>query len=99
MTRNRNHDLQPGGELRAEPLHTRLSSSAAAGLLAGTFVGLVEVVLLVVLGGGPSRLHALFWALVAYGLFGLPLGMLIGVVLVVVRRGMDRGPTGRCRRS
>ncbi len=74
--------------MRAEPFHTRLSNSAAAGLLAGAFVGLVEVVLLVVLGGDPSRLHALLWALVAYGLLGLLLGVFIGAALFLFGRGI-----------
>jgi arylsulfatase A-like enzyme len=90
VTRDRNHDLQPGNGLRAEPFHTRLFRSGAAGLLAGAFVGLVEVVLLVVLGGDPSRLHALSWALVAYGALGLLLGLFVGTALFLLDRDMDR---------
>jgi arylsulfatase A-like enzyme len=89
VTRDRNHDLQPGSELTAEPFHLRLFGSGAAGLLAGTFVGFVEVVLLVVLGGDSSRLHALLWALVAYGVLGLLLGTLIGSALLLLRRDMS----------
>jgi arylsulfatase A-like enzyme len=96
VTRNQNHDLQPGNGLRAEPFHTRLPSSGAAGLLAGAFVGLVEVVLLVILGSDPGRLHALLWALLAYGALGLLLGLFIGAALFLLGRDMDRSSAFSC---
>jgi arylsulfatase A-like enzyme len=71
-------------------LHHRLSYmgwAAAAGLLAGAVVGLAEVLLTIVLGGGGEMLRAAPWAEVAYGLLGLGLGAALGVVLSLVPRG------------
>ena len=68
-------------------LQTRLSSvlqAAAAGLLAGAFVGLGEVVLLVLLTGNAANLQGLLWAVLAYGLLGLLAGLGLGIVRNII---------------
>jgi len=51
-----------------------------AGLLAGTVVGVVEVALLVVFKGSLRDLEALFYAVVAYSVFGLAGGLGLGLL-------------------
>ncbi|MFC2046278.1 sulfatase [Chloroflexota bacterium] len=75
--------------MRTETLRTLLFQSSAAGLLAGAFAGLVEVLLLAAIGGDLSRLHALLWALVGYGLLGLLMGLFLGAVIFFLRPNSD----------
>jgi arylsulfatase A-like enzyme len=72
--------------------HSRLSailSSAAAGLLAGSLIAVLEVVLMVTLGNNTDYLQALLWAVVAYGLLGLVGGLGFGLLLTVLGRRID----------
>ncbi|MBU1880052.1 MAG: sulfatase, partial [Chloroflexi bacterium] len=57
-----------------------LATGATAGLLAGAKVGILEVLLLVVLKGSLRDLEALFYAVVAYSVFGLVGGLGLGVL-------------------
>lgn len=67
-------------------LLTRLYPSAMGGTLAGMLAGALEVGLLAWLGGGAGNLHALLWAVAAYGLVGLLGGLALGLVAAVLQR-------------
>jgi hypothetical protein len=67
----------------------RVCLAGAAGLLAGMLAGALETLLLALLGGSAEPLHAMLWAVVAYGLLGLVGGLCLGVLLVLVDRRAD----------
>ena len=69
----------------------RIGLAGAAGLLAGMAAGLIETLLLALLGGSAGQLHAMLWAVVAYGLLGLVGGLGLGILAVLVRRYADAG--------
>jgi arylsulfatase A-like enzyme len=60
--------------------------AATAGLLAGALVGTGEVILMAVLGRSLDGLHALLWAVAAYGATGLAAGLALGVLFGVLGR-------------
>jgi arylsulfatase A-like enzyme len=66
--------------------------AALAGLLAGMLAGILETALLALLGHNPGDLHALLWAVVAYGLFGLIAGLVFGTILAVLRWPRGEAP-------
>ena len=51
-------------------------------LLAGCLVGAADVIVLAALSGNTADLHALLWAVAAYGLLGLLGGLVLGAILV-----------------
>jgi arylsulfatase A-like enzyme len=66
-----------------------LLTAIAAGLLAGALVGLIDVLLLVALGGNRDNAHGLLWAVVAYGLLGLLAGLGLGLLLALLRPNLE----------
>jgi arylsulfatase A-like enzyme len=64
-------------------------SSATAGLLAGALAGIGDVTLMVVLGASADGLHALLWAVVAYGCLGLVAGLALGALFALLRGRSD----------
>ena len=64
---------------------TIIGLAAAAGLLAGALAAAGEVVLLIVLGGNTGALQPLLWAVLAYGLLGLLMGLALGILLAILR--------------
>ena len=67
--------------------------ATSAGTLAGATVGLGEIMLVVLLGGSTSNLHAALWAVVAYGLLGLLGGLALGLVLALLPHPPGRAAT------
>jgi arylsulfatase A-like enzyme len=61
-------------------------STGAAGLLAGALVGIGEIGLTIALDRNAVNLHALLWAVVGYGLFGLLIGFALGVLFALLGR-------------
>lgn len=63
--------------------------AAMASLLAASLVGVLEVVLLALLSGNGRNLLALLWAVVAYGLLGLLIGLALGVMIALLPRRVN----------
>jgi len=88
--------IADGSEMGQNPVNpvALLARAGAAGLLAGMTAGVVETALLALLGDSAAHLHALLWAVVAYGLLGLLGGLAIGAMLMVLHRVRPSAFTG-----
>jgi len=73
----------------------RVLLAGAAGLLAGMLAGMIETLLLALLEGSAGQLHAMLWAVLAYGLLGLVGGLCLGVLVVAVRRPAGASSTSQ----
>jgi arylsulfatase A-like enzyme len=78
----------------ARPRVRNVLQGIAAGLIAGGLAGMGEVILLATLGGSVYNLHAMLWAVVAYGGLGAFAGLALAVIYVLLRRE-PRGPRAR----
>jgi len=72
----------------------RLLLGMAAGLVAGSGVGLVEALWVLTSSGAPTEYVALFYAVVLYGAIGLALGVGAGVVVAAVGLVVRLGDPG-----
>jgi arylsulfatase A-like enzyme len=59
--------------------------------------GALETLLLALLGGSAEHLHAMLWAVVAYGLLGLVGGLCLGVLSILVDRRADWSSSPQAR--
>ncbi len=75
--------------MKPHPRLLLVGQTSSAGLLAGATAGMLDVLLMAVLVGNPKNLHALLWAVAAYGLVGLFAGLGLGLLLALLRPGMD----------
>ena len=72
--------------MKSETFTKKLRHTMSAGLLAATLVGVADVALLVMLSDNATNWHALLWAVVAYGLLGLLVGLALGGAFALLRR-------------
>jgi choline-sulfatase len=75
--------------MKLQRLLAHTGHKASAGLLAGALVGLGEVILMAVLSSNVANVHASLWAVVAYGLLGLLVGLILGILVSLFRRDLE----------
>jgi arylsulfatase A-like enzyme len=75
--------------MKLQRLLAQTGHKAGAGLLAGALVGLGEVILMAALSSNVENVHASLWAVVAYGLLGLLIGLVVGILIALFRRDLE----------